>query len=292
MGELSSRDSVPHVLSMSLGSLSAASCDLLCSEAVKVGHTLEECQDFLQDQRQVCMFLSQEQVGRINTAFQILGARGVTVLMASGDGGSHFSFQEFSTGKAIGKTLNKISCEYQMPVAPTNSPYIVGVGGETWRASSADPVTWSGSGGGISWQFERPEHQKATVGTYLGGAGMPPVSSYNPNGAAYPDMAALGNQGTSQAAPIAAGIFSMLIDQRLNAGLPPLGFVGPRIWKVAESFPGEAFFDITVGDSNTSCDNGFPATQGWDANTGWGRPIWKGMVKHFASDDTLRGVVV
>merc|ERR1719159_1678582 len=31
--ELSSRKTVPHVLSMSLGSLSAASCDLLCTKA-------------------------------------------------------------------------------------------------------------------------------------------------------------------------------------------------------------------------------------------------------------------
>merc|ERR1719265_2958703 len=42
--ELASRETVPHVLSMSLGSLAAYSCDLLCSEAVKAGHTPDECQ--------------------------------------------------------------------------------------------------------------------------------------------------------------------------------------------------------------------------------------------------------
>merc|ERR1719265_2417711 len=41
--ELSSRKTVPHVLSMSLGSLAAYSCDLLCSEAVKMGYSEEEC---------------------------------------------------------------------------------------------------------------------------------------------------------------------------------------------------------------------------------------------------------
>jgi hypothetical protein len=56
---------------------------------------------------------------------------------------------------------------------------------------------------------------------------------------------------------------------------------------VAEQFPGEAFEDITSGNSKTSCDNGFPATTGWDANTGFGRPVWAGMVKHFASDTAL-----
>jgi len=85
--DLANRETVPHVLSMSLGSLSAASCDLLCSEAVKMGHTAEECSDYMATQRQVCMFLSQDQTDRINTALQVLGARGVTVMGSSGDGG-------------------------------------------------------------------------------------------------------------------------------------------------------------------------------------------------------------
>jgi len=288
---LSSREVLPHVLSMSLGSLAAYSCDLLCSEAVKAGHTQEECHAFLQEQRQVCMFLSTAQVARINTAFQVLGARGVSVFMASGDGGSHFSFGEFSTWSSIGRTLNKVSCEYQMPVAPTNSPYIVGVGVESWSGSSSNPVTWYGSGGGFSWQFDQPQHQKATVSAYLAKSGMPPTSSFNAKGTAYPDIAAIGHMGTSQAAPIAAGIFSMIIDHRLNAGLPPLGFVAPRIWQVAENFPGEAFFDITEGNSQTTCDNGFPATEGWDANTGHGRPIWSGLLKHFGSDESSNVLV-
>lgn len=286
--ELSSREIVPHVLSMSLGSLSAYSCDLLCSEAVKQGHTHDECRSFLENQRQVCMFLSQDQVNRINTAFQILGTRGVSVFMASGDGGSHFSFEEFDDSSSIGRTLNKISCEYQMPVAPTNSPYIIGVGGEKWGFRGSDyPAAWYGSGSGFSWQFEQPEHQKATVQAYLLKDGIPPAASFNAKGAAYPDMAAVSSMGTSQAAPIAAGIFSMLIDHRLNAGLPPLGFVAPRLWKVAQAFPGEAFKDITEGNSKTSCDNGFPCTEGWDPVTGWGRPVWDGMLKHFGSDNTL-----
>lgn len=43
---LAAREVVPHVLSMSLGSLSAASCDLLCEKAVsEYGHSQEECED-------------------------------------------------------------------------------------------------------------------------------------------------------------------------------------------------------------------------------------------------------
>jgi len=294
--ELASRETVPHVLSLSLGSLSAASCDLLCSEAAKMGHTLEECHAYMQKQRQVCMYLSQDQSARISTALQVLGTRGVSIFGSSGDGGSHFSFGSFSPETKLGKDLNTISCANSIPVAPTESPYVISVGGTMWSGSSSNPVTWAGfgggSGGGVSWQFDRPAHQQETAAKYFNRSDMPSASSFNPHGRAYPDVSALGVSGTSQSCPITAGIFSLIIDHRLNAGLPPLGFIGTRIWQVAEQFPGEAFFDVTEGNSKTSCEEGFPATVGWDANTGWGRPIWDGMMKHFGSDSTLQPVVV
>jgi len=119
--KLSSRPTLPQVLSISLGSLSAAGCDLLCEEAAKKGYTKDECNSYLQQQRQVCMYLSQEQQARINTALQVLGARGVSVFGSSGDGGSHFSFGRFEGGR-IADTLNEISCQYQMPVFPLPAP--------------------------------------------------------------------------------------------------------------------------------------------------------------------------
>jgi len=291
--ELAAREVVPHVLSMSLGSLSAASCDYLCTQAVTMGHTLEECQDYMETQRQVCMYLSQEQTAAISTAMQVLGARGVTILGSSGDGGSHFSFMPFTPAQGdngMADDLNTISCSHQIPVFPTASPYIVSIGGEMWDGDSAHPITWAsypyGSGGGVSIQFDMPEHQKKTVAEYLAKPNMPPAESYDATKRFYPDISALGVSGTSQSCPILGGIFATLIDMRLNAGLPPLGFVAPRIYKVAEDFPGEAFEDIIGGNSGLACgdEGGFPASEGWDANTGFGRPVWVGMVKYFASD--------
>jgi tripeptidyl-peptidase-1 len=295
--ELSTRKTVPQVLSMSLGSLSAASCDLLCTQASKMGHSLKECQEYLQQQRQVCMFLSTDQQNRINTAFQVLGVRGVSIFGSSGDGGSHFSFGGFHGGP-LADTLNKISCNYQMPVFPTTSPYIVSVGGTMWEGSSKNPITWAGFGGGsgsgFSWEFAMPEHQKAAVSGYLGNtSGLPPAASFFQKGRAYPDISAIAVDGTSQSCPIMAGIFSMINDARLNAGLPPLGFAAPRIWKLAQQFPGEVFEDVSKGNSRTSCDNGFPSVaNGWDPNTGWGRPIWTGMMKHLASDSGKQSSIV
>jgi tripeptidyl-peptidase-1 len=288
VAELSARPVVPHVLSMSLGSLSDASCDLLCREVSKMGFTLQECSDYMATQRQVCMFDGAEQAERINTYFMALGLRGVTVMGSSGDGGSHFSFSKFSGG-AIADALNEVSCAFQIPVFPTASPYILSVGAEMWVGSSANPATWNykntyGSGGGFSLQFPAPAHQRAAVSGYLAKAGMPPASSFNASNRAYPDVAAVGVEGTSQSCPLTAGIFALLTDMRLNKGLPPLGFAAPRIYAVAAAHPGAAFEDITQGNSCTSCDNGFPATTGWDANTGFGRPRWEGLVAYLASD--------
>merc|ERR1712048_475064 len=151
--QLQSRSVVPQVLSLSLGSLSAYSCDLLISEAQKAGFSEKEARQYLQEQRQVCMFLSREQVRRINTGFQLLGLRGVSVFGSSGDGGSHFSFQKFEGG-AIANALNKASCTYQIPVFPTTSPYVTSVGGTEWSGflspDPSKPAAWYGSGGGFS----------------------------------------------------------------------------------------------------------------------------------------------
>eukprot|EP00929_Paragymnodinium_shiwhaense_P025351 TRINITY_DN15355_c0_g1_i1.p1 TRINITY_DN15355_c0_g1~~TRINITY_DN15355_c0_g1_i1.p1 ORF type:complete len:571 (+),score=111.53 TRINITY_DN15355_c0_g1_i1:319-2031(+) len=290
--ELQSRQVLPQVMSLSLGSLSSKSCEILCEQAAKRGHTEDECESYMQQQRQVCMYLSDAQTQRISTAFQVLGVRGMTIFGSSGDGGSHFSFGKFSGG-AIADTLNEIACEFQLPVFPTGSPYVVSVGGEMWEGDSSHPVTWAGFGGGsgsgFSWQMPMPEYQKTVVNAYLQNTeNLPPKTSFNAQGRAYPDISSIAVSGTSQSSPMTAGIFSMLIDKRLNAGLPPLGFVAPRIYKVAQQHPGEAFEDITKGNSKTSCDNGFPSTTGWDPNTGFGRPVWDGLVKYFASDSNLQ----
>jgi subtilase family serine protease len=290
--ELASREAIPHVLSLSLGSLSAVSCDKLCDEAAKSeGVQRDECEAYLQKQRQVCMFESPGQVSRINQALMSLGLRGVSILGSSGDGGSHWSFGPFSGFGKVPRALNKIGCEFQFPIFPSPSPYMVSVGGTEWEAHDpSHPVMWSGSGGGFSWQFGRPAHQDDAVKAYLTTTeGLPPSESFNASGRAYPDISAVAVMGTSQSSPTFAGIFTQLVDARLNAGLKPLGPLAPRIWHIATAFPGEAFEDVTEGNSKTSCSNGFPATKGWDPTTGWGRPVWAGLLKHFGSDASLQG---
>jgi tripeptidyl-peptidase-1 len=293
--QLSSRDQLPQVLSISLGSLGGYACNLLCEKAVEKGVSTSDCNQFLQQQRQVCMYLSTSQVDRISAALKILGTRGVTVFGSSGDGGSHFSFGPFEGGK-IASVLNEVSCEFSMPVFPTTSPYVVSVGGTDWSGffnpNPKKPKAWSGTGGGFSWQFPAPPHQTATVDMYLSShsntSEFPVPASFNAAGRAYPDISAVAVDGTSQSSPTMAGIFSLLMDHRLNSNLPPLGFVAPRLWQVNQKYPGEAFESVPTGNTKTTCATGFPSDENsWDPVTGWGRPVWAGIVKHFGSDDML-----
>ena len=92
-----------------------------------------------------------------------------------------------------------------------------------WKnGDSHKPITWSGfgggSGGGFSWSFPMPSYQKDAVQNYLNAesSSLPPSSSFNASGRAYPDISAIGVDGTSQSCPIMAGIFSLVIDSRLR----------------------------------------------------------------------------
>ncbi len=110
------------------------------------------------------MFTSKNQVDLINTEFQKLGARGVTILAASGetmssnylslsmsdilpllsctgDGGSHFAFGSYPPDD-LGTLLNQISCKLNFPTFPASSPYVLAVGGTAWPDDSHKPVYW------------------------------------------------------------------------------------------------------------------------------------------------------
>ncbi len=176
-------ETVPTVLSLSLGSLSWDSCNILCEQVPIVSNgsfTTAECQQYMTTQRQVCMYPDSGQIDRMNIEFMKLGVRGVSIIAASGDGGSHFSFQEFPTDP-LGNVLTEISCAYNLPTYPSDSPYVTGVGGTQWSISPQQPIAWTASGGGFSWRSPRPAYQNAAVEQYLQTAGnnLPPANSFN-----------------------------------------------------------------------------------------------------------------
>ncbi|XP_053191661.1 tripeptidyl-peptidase 1 isoform X2 [Scomber japonicus] len=222
--------------------------------------------------------LSTAYMMRINTEFMKAGVRGISLLFASGDSGAGC--------KHLGKGQNCFR-----PSFPASSPYVTTVGGTSFKNpfKLTYEVTDYISGGGFSNVFKMPEYQASAVDGYLKtvAAALPPQAYFNISGRAYPDMAALSDNywvvmnrvpipwvsGTSASTPVVGGMLSLINDQRLLKGLPVLGFLNPRLYKLK----GQALFDVTEGCHLGCLDeqvqgNGFCAAPSWDPVTGWGTP--------------------
>ncbi|KAH9017701.1 peptidase S8/S53 domain-containing protein [Lactarius hengduanensis] len=218
-------------------------------------------------------FLSHEYIVQVCDLFSQLGARGVSVILSSGNEG-------------VGEdcVMEDGSIRF-MPNFPPTCPYVTVVGGTTGHEPE---VAASFSGGGFSDYFERPPYQKEAVSTFLQNLGNQHQGLYNATGRGIPDIAAqasrfklfssgdeLAESGTSAAAPVVAGIISLLNDWLVLRGQPPLGFLNP--WLYGGGFA--ALNDITEG-SNPGCGtDGFTAVDGWDPVTGLGTPIFRKMVE-------------
>ena len=76
--------------------------------------------------------------------------------------------------------------------------------------------------------------------------------------------------GTSCSAPQWAGLIA-IADQMAGRDL---GYINPALYQIA-SDPGKYaadFFDVTIGNNQTSSIPGYSASPGWDAVTGLGTP--------------------
>ncbi|KAI1796803.1 family S53 protease-like protein [Ganoderma leucocontextum] len=203
------------------------------------------------------------------------GARGTTILFASGDGGSGCA-----SGK--GKT-NRFE-----PTFPSNCPYVTSVGG---TQGAAPEQAWDSSSGGFSNYYRRPSYQNSAVTRYLAQHGKKNAGRYNASGRGFPDIAAKADNfvilepdpfvvsGTSAATPTVASIIALLNDRLLNKGKSPLGFLNPWLYSKGTA----AFTDITHGNSSIKCSNkdtprGFSAEVGWDPVTGLGTPRFDKLV--------------
>jgi tripeptidyl-peptidase-1 len=260
---------------------------------------------------------SDQYVTRVNTEYKKIGLRGVSMLVASGDSGANGRSDYTCTEKHVN------------PGFPAASPFVTAVGAtevvpSTQKTGGNAPICGSNpcivsgeeravsfsessfaSGGGFSNVADMPEYQKEAVSAFLAGdnANFPPASYFNAKGRAYPDVAALGNNylievsgqlspvgGTSCSSPAFSGIVALLNSYRLEAGLKPLGFLNPLIYKMAKEAP-EAFHDITEGNNKctemgcaSTCE-GFTATKGWDPVSGVGTPNFEKMLAYLKKLD-------
>ena len=211
------------------------------------------------------------------TQFQKLGARGLSILFASGDQG------------VCGRSGCGLIKHHFHPDFPAACPYITAVGGTDFLEASTigDEKAWTDGGGGFSDHFDIPAFQTDAVAKYKAdpSALLPPQQMWNNTGRGYPDVAALGGEGnpycvvaggraegvagTSASCPVTASVFARLNGIRLAAGKSPLGWLNPFIYKNEQ-----AFNDVTNGKNSGGGlgGYGFKAIAGWDPATGMGTP--------------------
>jgi tripeptidyl-peptidase-1 len=212
------------------------------------------------------------------------GARGITVMAASGDDG---------VAGYIARG-NKSNCGFS-PSYPATVPYVTAVGATQGPEAGQPEIMCSSttggiitSGGGFSTVFTQPSYQATQVNNYLkNGPNMPPTNQFASNGRGFPDVALMGNRynlniggrwvqecGTSASSPSFAGMVSLVNGLRISKGKSPLGFLNPLLYSINY----DSFHDITQGVNNccaaqtnpTCCQYGFTATKGWDPTTGLG----------------------
>ncbi|POS74881.1 Pro-kumamolisin [Diaporthe helianthi] len=196
-----------------------------------------------------------------------LGARGVSLLFASGD---------YGVGPSRNCTSNDGTNRSSFsPMFPSSCPFVTSVGGTMNFTPEA-----------------------GVVDAYVQSLGGRDAEFYNMSGRGYPDIAAQGFSyvevwnsrpelmfGTSASAPAISAILALVNDALVAAGKSPLGFLNPWLYKRGH----KAFTDITsgsaVGCSELGDGLGFPAQEGWDAVTGFGTPRFKDILELLGIDN-------
>jgi len=229
-------------------------------------------------------------VETIDVNFMKIAARGISMIVSSGDSGSGYQSGAFPRVKAS-----------LTPSWPASSPYVTAVGGTKFidqdQTQPEKATDQFGSGGGFSWQFNRSHAtwQEKFVNHYFRKGNMhhpPPQYLYAPHGRGTPDVSGLAEGyavyvqehvnyigGTSASAPMFAGLVSLLNEYRLQNGKPPLGLLNHFLYQNAD-----AFTDVTTGTgaidrSGMEDPQGWEATKGWDAVTGLGTPKFGALLE-------------
>lgn len=172
--------------------------------------------------------------------------------------------------------------------AVASIPEMTSVGGTTlsttangdWLAEQAwyDVPLTQGSAGGASTLFARPPWQ--IVNSSAGPADRRLVPDVAAVADPFTGVKFVYNQqvfvggGTSQAAPVWAGLAAVMNDTLDGQGLEPLGDLNPILYQVAKGSAVPAFRDIQLGGNAIS-----PGGSGFDMVTGLGTPNVENLVK-------------
>ncbi|MDD2765679.1 MAG: immunoglobulin domain-containing protein [Opitutaceae bacterium] len=216
--------------------------------------------------------------------FAALASAGVTVFASTGDGGSN---PDSSGGYSASAPAQ--------PSYPASDQSITSVGATTLNLTSSGTTSsetgWSvstssrgqsASGGGSSAYFSRPDWQTGPgvqAGTMrlvpdLAVVGDPYTGAYIVLTSQQDGQTAWQFGGTSISAPIWAGFGALINQARANAGLPPIGLFGPKLYPLLGT---ASLRDITSGTNGI-----YNAGTGHDLVTGVGTPDVAVMIQNLA----------
>jgi kumamolisin len=203
-----------------------------------------------------------QSLSQFDAAFASGAALGVTIVCAAGDDGS-----------ADNMTDGLAHADF-----PSSSPHVTACGGTRLNASTGvihSEIVWNNpghgsTGGGISDVFAVPSWQTGKVPKsanpgHRAGRGLPDLAADADPATGYKVIVDGSNAvfgGTSAVAPLMAGLIAR-INQDLGRSA---GFLNPLLYSKSGST--SAFRDITRGTNGA-----YKAKKGWDACSGWGRPI-------------------
>ena len=216
-----------------------------------------------------------------------LAARGVTIVVSSGDNGA------IGTGFSSSGECSKNTCTENsgskywssdswsgsglFPSFPATCPWVLAVGGTMGPESGQDEVAYQSnvclssrnrggvitSGGGFSTFFERPTWQDSSVANYLQSSAMKPSGGYNRDGRGYPDVSAIAVRysvviandfysiyGTSASAPVIAGMITLVNGLRAAQNRSSIGWINRALYDASNNKSSSIFNDIVRGSNN------------------------------------------
>ena len=186
---------------------------------------------------------------------------------------------------------------------PSNSAYVIGVGGTDLETKSAGGAwasesAWADGGGGWGTNVGIPSWQVTAAGDCAKAGGNCSKTYRN-----VPDVAANANftfyvcadqngctanlyGGTSFAAPMWAGYLALTNQQAVANGSSAPGFIDPTIYPLSLSDGDADFHDIVSGS------NGFTCVTGYNLCGGWGSPNGSLLINALAGSGGGGGPVV
>ena len=221
---------------------------------------------------------TQQAMDDVNDTLKEFANAGITVCVSTGDDGSD---DQVGDGRA------HVSF-------PSCSDNVLAVGGTALDKSVGSEVVWfegdglrrdngGSTGGGVSEVIARPTWQSQINITSANphapaGRVLPDISANAAGGTGY-FMVSQGDSkisgGTSAATPLCASLIARLLQRGKN-----IGFLTPRLYAPTaktENRPlgAVACSDITQGSNASGATEGYSATVGFDAVSGWGTPTGK-----------------